>query len=70
MAAASAGSSTSSFETLSAHLHDLQLAHNILEHRVLYLEERVRDLEEGAAGTNSTVASIQSDQRIVHSRLS
>ena len=39
-------SSESDFEAVSAHLHSLQVSHDLLHQRVLYLEERVRALED------------------------
>ena len=37
-------SSTSSFEVLSAHLNDLQIAHDVQARWVRHLEERLRGL--------------------------
>ncbi|CAE7578370.1 unnamed protein product [Symbiodinium sp. CCMP2592] len=63
-------SSTSDFEVLSAHLSDLQQSHELLQHRVLYLEGRIRDLEEGAAFSATTLSGVQNEQQQLASRLS
>ena len=39
-------SSGSDFEAVSSHLHRLQISHDLLQQRVLHLEERLRALED------------------------
>ena len=43
---ASPSATSSDFEAVSSHLHALQGAHDLLQQRVLHLEERIRALEE------------------------
>ena len=42
----SPASSGSDFEAVSSHLHRLQVSHDLLQQRVLHLEERLRALED------------------------
>ena len=68
--AASADSSTSDWDFLSGHIRALQHSHNLLEHRVLHLEERIRDLEDGSSGVGLTLSSVQTEQQNISLRLS
>eukprot|EP00439_Symbiodinium_sp_Y106_P008316 s8928_g1.t1 len=52
-------SSSDDFEAVSSHLHELQGAHDILYQRVLYLEERVRALEEERPSVQARLSWIE-----------
>ena len=52
-------SSGSDFEAVSSHLAELQGAHDLLQQRVLHLEERIRALEDERPSIQSRLSWIE-----------
>lgn len=55
---------------LSLYVSELRDSDRITQHRLDYLETRIRSLEEGQVGTQASIESLQSAQRLLGGRLS
>ena len=55
----SPSSSGSDFEAVSSHLHSLQGTHDLLQQRVLHLEERIRALEDERPSVQARLSWIE-----------
>lgn len=55
---------------LSLYVSELRDSERVTQHRLVHLETRIRALEDGQAGTQASIESLQSEQRLLGVRLS